>query len=386
MELVRMITSMRILLSLAALLLAPISAHAAVLDCPLRDAPFSADSPLVDILLSPAASAVVEKYQPGMTTKLPPNMRSTQAPTFAAILSPRVAMGMFGARDQSKVAQMDAELRALPVTAADKAARCARYDNERPRFSLPAGKGKLKVLLFEKMTGFRDTPSVEAARAMFQELAKRNGWALVVTDKAGVMNPAQLRQFDAVVWNNVSGDVLTLSQRRAFENYIRNGGGFVGIHGSAGDFIYFWNWYPDTLIGARFIGHPADPQFQDAAVKIESNPAGIGASLAPGWTMNDEWYSFRASPRGTGAQVVATLDESTYKPVGRGGQQLAMGADHPIAWTRCVGNGRSFYSAIGHRPETYSDPRHQRLIEDAVRWAAGKGKTRCFAGKQVAAR
>ena len=168
------------------------------------------------------------------------------------------------------MAQLDAELRAVPVTAADKAARCARYDNERPRFTLPAGKGKLKLLLFEKMTGFRDGPSVEAAKAMFQELAKRNGWALVVTDKAGVMNPAQLKQFDAVIWNNVSGDVLTLTQRRAFENYIKSGGGYLGVHGSAGDFIYFWDWYPDTLIGARFIGHPADPQFQDAAVKIET--------------------------------------------------------------------------------------------------------------------
>lgn len=377
---------MRTLLALAALLLAPVSAHAAVLDCPLRDAPFSADSPLVDILLSPAASAVLEKYQPGMTTRLPPNMRSTEAPTFSAILSPRTAMGMFaGARDEAKVAQLDAELRTLPVTEADKAARCARYDNERPAFTLPAGKGKLKLLLFEKMTGFRDGPSVEAARAMFQILARRNGWALVMTDKAGVMNPTDLAKFDAVIWNNVSGDVLTLTQRKAFEDYITNGGGYLGVHGSAGDFIYFWDWYPDTLIGARFIGHPADPQFQDAAVKIESNRAGIGASLAPGFTLNDEWYSFRASPRAS-SQVVATLDESTYKPVGRGGQQLAMGADHPIAWTRCIGNGRSFYSAIGHRPEVYADPRHRRLIEDAVRWAAGKGKTRCLAGKQVVSR
>jgi len=360
-------------------------AEAAVLDCPLRDAPFSADSPLVDILLNPQASAVLEQHQPGVTTRLPPNMRSTKAPTFAAILSPRQAMSMFsGSRDEGKLAAVDKALRAIPVTAADRVARCERYDDERPRFALPRGKGAPKLLLFEKMTGFRDTPSVEAAKAMFQDLARKNGWALVVTDKAGVMNPAQLRQFDAVIWNNVSGDVLTLPQRRAFEQYIQAGGGYIGIHGSAGDFIYFWDWYPDTLIGARFVGHPADPQFQDAAVRIEANPAGIGASLAPGWTMNDEWYSFRASPRSS-SQVIATLDESTYKPLGRGGQQLAMG-DHPIVWSRCVGNGRSFYSAIGHRREVYADPRHQRLIEDAVRWAAGKGATRCRAGQQVPAR
>jgi type 1 glutamine amidotransferase len=199
------------------------------------------------------------------------------------------------------------------------------------------------------------------------------------------MNPADLRKFDAVIWNNVSGDVLTLGQRQAFEQYIRGGGGFLGIHGSAGDFIYFWDWYPDTLIGARFLGHPMAPQFQDAAVRIERNPAGIGSSQAPGWTMKDEWYSFRASPRAS-SNVVATLDESTYNPVGHNGQPLAMGADHPIAWTRCIGNGRSFYSAIGHMPQTYSDPHYQALLTDAIRWTSGKGKTWCRQGRQVPAR
>jgi uncharacterized protein len=361
------------------------SAQAAVTDCPLRNAPFSADSPLVDIMLSKPASAVLEQFVPGATTKLPANMMSTKAPTFAAILSPRTAMGMFsGSQDPAKIAAMDAALRKVPVTAADRVARCERYDDERISFTLPAGKAVPKLLLFEKMTGFRDTPSVEAANAMFRELAQRNGWALVVSDKAGIINPADLAKFDAVIWNNVSGDVLTLTQRRAFENYIRAGGGFLGVHGSAGDFIYFWDWYPDTLIGARFVGHPMEPQFQDAAVRIESNSARIGASVAPGWMMKDEWYSFRASPRAT-SQVVATLDEGTYKQVGRGGQNLTMG-DHPIAWTRCVGNGRSFYSAIGHRPETYSDPKYQRLLEDAIVWTAGKGTGGCRAGRQVPAR
>lgn len=376
---------LRTCLGLAAGLLAMINpASAAVLDCPLRDAPFSVDSPLVDILLSPSAVAAIERFEPDMAAKLPPNMRSTEAPTFGAILNARTAIArVSGARDDAKMAQIDAALRALPVTAADRAARCARYDDERPRLALSADKDQPRLLLFEKVNGFRHR-SMEAANAMFRELAQRNGWDIVSTDKAGVMNPTDLRKFDAVIWNNVSGDVLTLSQRRAFENYIRAGGGFLGIHGSAGDFIYFWDWYPDTLIGARFIGHPDDPQFQNGAVRIEDNPAGLGSALAPGWTMSEEWYSFRRSPRPTSA-VVASLDESTYQPVGMGGQDLRMG-DHPIAWSRCVGKGRSFYSAIGHKPESYSDPRHQQLIEDAIRWTAGKGKTMCRQGRQVSAR
>jgi uncharacterized protein len=346
-----------------------------VVDCPMRDAAFSADSPFIDLMLSDKAKAAFEAHMPGMIAKLPPIMAGTKAPSFGAIMTARKMAGLGGANQD--LSALDASLKAIPVTAADKAARCERYDNERPKFKL--AKGKKHVLLFEKMTGFRDTPSVLAANAVFRKLADRQGWDLHVTEKGGAMHPSILNQFDTVVWNNISGDVLTLTQRKAFRSYVEGGGGFVGVHGSAGDPVYFWDWYPDTLIGARFIGHPSDPQFQDAKVQVEASASGIGADLRPGWTMNDEWYSFAKSARLNGANVIATLDENTYKPGTNrfGGPSLAMGDDHPIAWTRCVGKGRSFYSAIGHRPETYSDANYQKMLVDGVEWSANRKAKGC---------
>jgi uncharacterized protein len=367
--------------ALACTLLVSPAAAKPLLDCPLRDAPFSVQSPFIDILLSDAAKAVIDKHMPGAIAGMPPFFASTKAPSFASILTFEKMSGMMGGGKALDLKALDADLRTLPVTATDKAKRCERYDDERPVFKL--AKGKPRVLLFEKMTGFRDTPSVLAANAAITAMAQRKGWALAVTDKGGAMHPSVLKQFDVVIWNNVSGDVLTLTQRKAFRSYIEKGGGFVGVHGSAGDPVYFWDWYPDTLIGARFIGHPSAPQFQDARVVIESSASGVGSNLAPGWTMNDEWYSFAKSARLTGANVVATLDESSYTPGASrfGGPPLTMGADHPIAWTRCIGKGRSFYSAIGHRPETYSDSNHLKLLEQAVAWAADRKGPKCVAGK-----
>jgi type 1 glutamine amidotransferase len=48
-----------------------------------------------------------------------------------------------------------------------------------------------------------------------------------------------------------------------------------------------------------------------------------------------------------------------------------MGADHPIIWSHCVGRGRSFYSALGHKGEYYAEPLHVELLEGAIAWAAG---------------
>jgi type 1 glutamine amidotransferase len=349
------------------------------IDCPLRDAPYSIDSPLIDVLLKPEAKAVVEREAPSLLQNLPPRFAGTTAPSFASIITLRIAAS-FTQTPPDALLPVNNALATLAVTDADRVARCARYDIELPHLDIP--KGSPRVLLFEKMTGFRDTPSVEAASSALHEMAQRNGWALVVTDRGGAIRPAILKQFDVVIWNNVSGDVLTMTQRDAFKRYVEHGGGFVGFHGSGGDLAHFWDWYVDTLIGARFIGHPMAPQFQDARIVIEDQSA-IGRGLAPGWTMNDEWYSFKSSPRASGARVIATLDESSYSPQGIRNQDLHMG-DHPIAWTQCIGNGRSFYSAIGHRPETYSEPHHVKLLEQAIAWAAGMGETRCASGKAIA--
>jgi uncharacterized protein len=313
---------------------------------------------------------VVNKAMPGRLDKMPPSFAGTETPTFAAILTVETA-ARFTGMDPAALPAIDAELRKLSVKEADKIARCARYDNEVPLFDLP--KGKPRLLVFGKINGFKDVPSVEAAEAALKAMAERKGWALAFTDKGGAFNAKTLRQFDAVIWNNISGDVLTLAQRKAFQNYLTKGGGFVGVHGTAGDPVYFWDWYADTLIGARFAGHPRNPQFQEARIVVDKSH-NLSSALPIEWRMTDEWYSFKTNPRKAGAKVLLTLDEASYNPNDPQMPDLVMGADHPLAWTNCIGKGRMFYSAIGHRPETYAFPTHVTLLENAIGWVAGAKK------------
>ncbi|MDG2004904.1 MAG: ThuA domain-containing protein [Novosphingobium sp.] len=359
--------------SIALALVTP-AAASPVTDCPLRDAPFSASTPLIDILLSPAARSVVEKELDVSFNSAPPRFSGTEAPSFAAILTLREGAGLMRQSPEA-VARAITALEKLPVTEADKIARCARYDNDTPQFVLP--EGKPAILLFGKINGFKDVPGVEAAQAAIEEIGARNGWTIAATEKGGAIAPEVLEQFDAIIWNNISGDVLTLSQRQALRDYVEGGGGFVGIHGTAGDPVYFWDWYVDTLIGARFAGHPSDPQFQDARIVVEDAGHPAAADLPAEWVMKDEWYSFKTNPRDSGARIIARLDESSYSPEASRGQQLRMGDDHPIAWSKIIGKGRSFYSAIGHMPETYTHPLYNRMLEDAIAWVARISKVSC---------
>lgn len=232
------------------------------------------------------------------------------------------------------------------------------------------------ILIFSKTNGFRDDAQIAAANAALTAIARKQGWSAYVTENGAVFNPVQLSQFKAVVWNSVSGDVLTLQQRAALTRYIEMGGGFVGIHGSGGDPHYAWRWYVENLIGAQFIGHTMGPQFQQATIHVEDRTHPATRELGPTWVRTEEWYSFAASPRAKGYHILATVDEASYHPVMKllpfsAGRDVRMGADHPIVWTHCVEKGRVFYSALGHRAEAYREVAHLQMLRGAIAWAAG---------------
>ena len=243
--------------------------------------------------------------------------------------------------------------------------------------NVPADIPRPAILVFSKTNAFRHEEAIPAAATMFDELAKENGWGIYQTENGATFRPDILARFDAVVFSNVSGDVFTPEQRAAFRAFVENGGGFVGIH-AAGDISHkAWDWYMQSIIGTRFIGHPMDPQFQKAIMRIEDHAHPSTKGLPATLERTDEWYSFDKSPRGVpGLTVLATLDESTYKPGTFFGTSLAMGKDHPIAWWRCAGRGRVFYAAGGHTAETFGDPAYRRFLNGAVVWAirrAGEG-------------
>ena len=113
--------------------------------------------------------------------------------------------------------------------------REAVYEIDPP--GLPADLKSPALLVFSKTNGFIHKEAIPAAQELFKQLGEANGWSVYFTDNAAVHNPQDLQRFDALVWNNVSGDVLTAEQRTAFEDYVESGGGFVGIHGAHGYLI-----------------------------------------------------------------------------------------------------------------------------------------------------
>jgi len=242
-------------------------------------------------------------------------------------------------------------------------------DTVPPELPPELGSGSLAILSFSKTSGFRHEDAIPAAAASLDAIAARRGWTVFATENAAVFDDELLARFALVFANNTTGDNWTEAQKAAFVRFVEAGGGVVGVHGAAGTRYRYWDWYTDVLLLARFIGHPVWPQFQEAAVLVEDGSHPATRHLPARWMRTDEWYSFERSARELGAHVLATLDESTYEPKAFG-DDLSMG-DHPIVWVHCPGEGRAFYSAIGHSAEAYQDADHEAMLEGALSWAAG---------------
>lgn len=218
---------------------------------------------------------------------------------------------------------------------------------------------KINLLVFSKTDGFRHG-SIEAGMAALEQMAQEKGFTVSFTEDAADFVESKLKQFNAVIFLNTTGDVLNRQQEEAFERYIQAGGGYVGIH-SATDTEYDWNWY-GRLAGAYFLDHPSDPNVQEGTMNVTEKDHFLTQGMPDQFQKIDEFYNFKdISPK---IKVVLTIDESSYE----GGKN---GEGHPMSWYQEFDGGRSFYTAMGHTDETFSEPIFLNHLWQGIVYAAG---------------
>lgn len=217
-----------------------------------------------------------------------------------------------------------------------------------------------KVLVFCKTAGFHHN-SIKQGIAAIQKLGKENKFDVDSTINSAKFTEENLKQYNAVIFLNTTGDVLNNDQQNAFEKYIRTGGGFVGVH-SATDCEYDWPWYGD-LVGAYFLSHPSQ---QVAVLDVIDRKHISTKHLPEKYKRKDEWYNFKWVAKGL--NILMTIDENSYNP-GSG----KMG-NHPMAWYRPYDGGRSFYTALGHTEESFSEPQFLNHLLGGIKYAMGLKK------------
>ncbi|MFD1142631.1 ThuA domain-containing protein [Larkinella insperata] len=220
-------------------------------------------------------------------------------------------------------------------------------------------KTKDAVLVFSRTKSYRHK-SIEAGKAGLIKLGQENDFTVDTTENAALFTTDNLKKYKAVVFLSTTGDVLNDQQQTAFEQYIKKGGGYVGIHAAA-DTEYDWPWY-NQLVGAYFLNHPSQ---QNAEIEIVDKNHLATKMLPDRWKRFDEWYDYKSIV--PGIKVLGKLDEKTYK----GGKN---GENHPFIWYREFDGGRSFYTGGGHTDESYTDPQFMAHVLGGIKYAMGRKK------------
>lgn len=238
-------------------------------------------------------------------------------------------------------------------------------------------------------------PSIPDAVAAMKKLGEENEIDMIHCDDRDEFAKLNLTQFDALAFVSAAGSILTTDGEANMREYIENGGGYVGIH-EASCAATAVPWYL-RLVGSQFNYHP---ELCRATINVldESHPS--TRHLGPTWEVYDEIYNFLSDPRDLGATVLLSPNQSTYWDEIQSLEERnkIQGSPHPIAWYRegnllthpshttlgggldntkaairkgtqgSGGDGRSWYTSLGHTHACWSQDDFLQHVLGGVQW------------------
>ncbi len=209
--------------------------------------------------------------------------------------------------------------------------------------------------------------NIPASVEAIKKLGAENNFLVEVSDDPATFTAANLKRFKAIIFDNTNNEILeNEGQKAALEQYIHSGGGFVGIHSASGS-MRKWPWFWSVL-GGKFSRHA---RLQTFTVKVK-DPKNIStAHLPTSFEWTDEFYYVDNMPQGLHVLLAGDLvkldDSGKDKYPGK-----LFGDEFPLAWCHEFDGGREWYTALGHKPEHYSDPKLVKHILGGILWAMGE--------------
>lgn len=186
----------------------------------------------------------------------------------------------------------------------------------------------------------------------------QDGFEVTLSDDRDVLAAPDLHRYDVLVHGSgftsrerqPDGSVatrpyLTPEQERGVFDFVRSGKGLLGIHGTG----WWIGGEAIDLLGGHANWHPPGLEFE---VHVEDADHPITRGLAD-FRVRDEIYMSAWDPS---IHVLATATWADRK--------------HPMAWTHRYGNGRVFFTTLGHGPSTFENAAVQKLLGNAARWAS----------------
>lgn len=260
------------------------------------------------------------------------------------------------------------------------------------------------ILFFSKSSGYEHSviswkqgqPSY--AEKILIDLGKQNGWEFTFSKDGSKFAPDYLKQFDAVFFytsgnlcdeGNDKNPPMSKDGKQALFDYIRASHGFIGTHSSSDSFHTDnesqkgperYKNHGDKAddyvkcLGGEFIIHGA----QQIATNKVIDPKFPGFEKAgDSFAFHEEWYSLKDFNPDIHALTV--IDSPSMKGT------MYERPPYPSSWARKEGNGRVWYTAMGHREDIWTNPTFQQILVGGIKWVLGDAKAEVPANIKEAA-
>lgn len=223
-----------------------------------------------------------------------------------------------------------------------------------------------RVLIYDACKGYVHD-SIPYGNAMLRALAEQTGaFTVEVADTPDAFKAENLQKYDAIVFNNTTGELFTDDAlKRSLLDFVRNGGGIVGMH-AATDCFYDWPEF-GVIMGGYFAGHPWN---EEVTVRIDDAGSPLTQMFdGQSFKVADEIYQFRAPYSRDQLHLLLSLD-TNGTDMTKGGINRTDG-DFAVSWVRNYGLGRIFYCSLGHRHDIFWTPALVRHYLAGIQFALG---------------
>jgi type 1 glutamine amidotransferase len=206
------------------------------------------------------------------------------------------------------------------------------------------------------------------AITFFQKLKFGDGFILDTTQDLSLYPYEKLQQYQLLIM--LDGYPTAETERKTFEQYMENGGGWMGFHASGyNDKTTHWPWFVQFLGGGVFYCNNWPPQPAKLVVDHPGHPVTQNLPttyIAPA----SEWYQWNPSPRtNKDVDVLLSLSSDNY-PFGI--KDVIYSGDSPVVWTNK--KYRMIYLNMGHGDEVLSDATQKLMIINAFKWVLSTDK------------
>ena len=229
-----------------------------------------------------------------------------------------------------------------------------------------------KVLVFSKTAGFRHGSIPTGVEAMKQMGKSTGAFEVTATEDDSFFEPEKLKNFDAVLFLNTTGEVFKSKEagreerlKKSLVDFVKSGKGLIGTH-SATDTYKKWKDFND-MMGGAFAGHPWHTKIR--VKNLEPGHPLNAAFAGKDFEIADEIYQFRKDTASADERrmVLSLSGEIVDKGKGNTGKEGL----YPIAWLDKYGDGRIFYCSLGHRDEIYWNPVILKHYLAGIQYALG---------------